>query len=576
MNKDNISYAKKIIKLNSTKDINNLNEEPISNNNNISIIQNNTNNSTYNIPSPLLIKKNFKIDNIINNSSVFSSFNIKIYIIIMLVIMADGGESSVVSFLIPILEDQWNFNTLQKGFFGTCGAIGALLGGSIAGNWSDIKGRKPMFILGNLLASVFACLASFSNNIYQYAVCRITFGFGVGISITAASALTTEITSSKSRAWMLNVIWLFFPLGELYCSVIANFLLVNDNEIVLNSFNKIQNSSSLNFNNSSQYDSSIFSFDSTNFNNTINQNITNDVYIFNGINIKNLDKWRKLMLLVALPCILSTIVSFFVSESPRYLLNKEKYTQAFKIIDYINIANNKPILSEEDKHILIKEQIDINSRNYKSINAFDNYKQLFKDKYLYTTLLISGIYFVMATSWGGLSIIMPKVIGQKEKEKSIKYNTPEDKHKAYTTFIISAFLEIPCTLLASFLAEIKILGRKGALMLSFALCFIPCTLIVIHVHGFSVFLIITRFLTTIPFGIAYIYNNEVFPTNIRSTALGVLGGMSRISAISSPFIMFALLDIGFIYPFLFCSILFLMGIVLSFLLPLETIGKDIS
>lgn len=470
-----------------------------------------------------------KIDEIINSCSVFSKYNMKIYIIIILVLMADGGEASVVSFLITVLEEQWKFSTFEKSLFGICGSLGALFGMGFAGTWSDLYGRKPIFILGNFIAAIFSILTAFSGNLIQYAICRFTYGFGVGIALAAASSLTTEVTSSRLRAWMLNIIWVFYPVGELYCAIFADYFLVISVEGKSKFQIKAENS---------------------------------------------IDPWRKLILCVAIPCFLSGILSILIDESPRYLLTRQNYTEAFTSIDSMLISNKKNPLTQDEKNQIISE-------NEASITAdkqtfTKNYKDIFSKDYLRITLLIAGSYYVMSTSWNGLSLIMPNVIQMKEKMDFKDSHDTIDKHAAYTSFIISALFEIPCTLLSSYLAEIKFLGRKGALMLSFLLCLIPSLLVSLSIPGFTAYLIVIRFMTTLPYGVMYIYNNEVYPTRIRSTALGIIGAFTRVSAILSPFIMFGLLEWGIYMPFIFMTILFALGILFSFLLPYESHGKNIK
>lgn len=573
------------------------------------------NENNYSDKSP---NKKYKIDEIINSSSILNSFNLKIYTIILLIIMVDGSESSLVSFLVPILDKEWKFTTFTRSFFGVCTSLGGFIAGLISGNWSDTYGRKPLFIIGNIVGAICSLLASFSTRLLHYAIFRITYGFGIGVTINAASALTTEITSKKKRAWMLNVIWVFYPVGELYSSILADYFLVSDDT------NNITNSTNFKI-----YNNSSSSF----YNNTlIAQNDNNNEYsIFNDVH-----PWRKLMISLALPFLITSVLGFLISESPRFLLNKQKYSEAFKVINKILIANKKEELTEDEKETLVKEQKEIithfnlnNAKINKSKSSIvRNYKQLLSKKYFRVTFCIAIIYYVLTTSWNGLSIIMPKLISdleEKHKIDSIKkrdqaifntnsfnnssiennnvvnststntfFNKENDyinnnglsdddeilnnKHTTYYTYIISAIFEIPFTLLASYLAEMKCLGRKGSLTVSFVLSIIPTLILVIshNITGFSAYFIIIRFLTTIPYGIIYIYNNEVYPTKIRSTSLGFLDSCNRVFSISSSFISFFLYNINYTLPFIYVSSLFILGAFMSWLLPYETLGKNIE
>lgn len=470
--------------------------------------------------------KSTKIDEIFENCSITNRISVKVYLIIMLVIMAEGAEATVVSFLVNILEVEWNFSVFQKGIFGSCGAVGALAGGIFSGSFSDMNGRKPLFIIGTALASLFCFLSAFTSGFYLFSCCRVVYGFGVGISLSSASSLTTEITSTKKRALMLNVIWLFFPVGELYCAVLADNLLVDDDLDMKD--NKIEN-------------------------------------------------WRKLIIMIGIPCFICAFLTWFVEESPRFLLLKKRYSQAIEVLNRFKESNNQPRLENDEVDQIYKEADELRSTySTESENYLSNIKTLFSWRYLRLTLLIGSIYFICSASWNGLSYIMPKILIAKQKQDSLNNDTVSNPHDPYRTFIISAVFEIPCTIISSVLAEVKSLGRKGSMILSFVLCVIPGILILLSVPGFTVYMIIIRFLTVIPYGIIYIYNNEVYPTSIRATAMGILASMSKVSSIITPFIMIYLFEITMTLPLLYITIVFVLGAIFSYLLPYESIGINIK
>lgn len=461
-----------------------------------------------------------KIDVIFNNSSLFNNYSLRVYLIIMLVLMTDGAEATIVSFLINVLEKKWYFSTFEKGIFGSFGAMGSFIGGMISGSLSDVYGRKPLFIIGNIIATICCFLSAFSQGIVSFAICRCLYGFGIGISIAAASSLVTEISSTKRRALMLATIWLFFPLGEFYCAIIADYFLVST--------------------------------------------------------ASDPDNWRKLIMSIGVPCFISSIFTFFVDESPRFLLQKKRYEEAFTIIDRIKQANLQGYLSELDKETIKKETEEDHEQETgqsKSTQIKNKYKAVFSSKFIKITIFITFINFICATSWNGLSYIMPKILIDQQIKQSSSGKII-DPHAPYHTFMISALLEIPCTFICSTLADL--LGRKFAILLSFLLCLIPGILIVLSVPGFYFYFVMIRFVTVVPWGIIYIYTNEVYPTKFRTTAIGLLGAFSKISSLFSPTVMILLYETSFNLPFMFVSILFSCGVLFAFLLPYETKGLSIK
>lgn len=77
-------------------------------------------------------------------------------------------------------------------------------------------------------------------------------------------------------------------------------------------------------------------------------------------------------------------------------------------------------------------------------------------------------------------------------------------------------------------------------------------------------------------GTLVIYNTEAFPTRIRTLALGVISGITRIGAISSPYICYALLE-NSIESLFYCFIIIIcVCAFLCLLLPMDTKGLSLD
>ncbi len=449
------------------------------------------------------------IDKIIENLGINPRV-LSIYAVIALFLLADGGEMIVLSLLITKLGTVWNLTEYQKGFLGSCVFIGFFFGALISGKLSDMKGRKPSFIAGSLLVSIFGVGSALASNYTQLIILRTFFGLGIGLSVPAISSLTTEITKIKWRAWVLNCIWVMFPLGEMLAIIEAKYLL--DYEY----------------------------------------------------------GWRYLLGLVGLPCFFCFLISFFVYESPRFYFSKREYEKGFNSLNKYLVSSKFPELTEAEKEQLKKEnEIELNKNNHKS-----NFTQLFKIEYIRLTTLICLIFFISSFVYYGLIFIQPQMSDEEMNTDSSDSKTDQTS-KMYYGLVLASFSEIPSTLLTSYLANLKFLGRIRSMAFGFLLSLFSASLCFFIPSNKFIYMTMLKFSIGLPFGIIYIYVCEAYPTKFRTIGIGVSNSFTRLGGISTPFLS----QLSFAYrknlPFFNFAVLCFVGIIASLGLPFETLGKNI-
>lgn len=241
---------------------------------------------------PIADVKPKKLDALLEENG-FTFYHFKTFAIIVLFLMGDGSEMIVLSLLSNKLQEQWQTTDSQKGVLGSSVFIGFFIGAVMAGKISDSKGRRPTFILGAFIFSILSLSSALSINYTSFLLIRAFSGIGIGLSIPSAAVLASEIISNKLRSYVMNLIWIAFPIGEIYAIMIASFVLDWENG------------------------------------------------------------WRYLLLFVSLPVCLGFGLTFFIKESPKFNLSKKRSDKAFKVINKIlNTGKlNRSVTEEERKSI---------------------------------------------------------------------------------------------------------------------------------------------------------------------------------------------------------------------------------
>jgi putative MFS transporter len=252
---------------------------------------NSSNDQETDLESTTVEEKEDLVDELVNRNGI-TFYHFRTYIVIALFLLADGAEMIVISLLVSRLGKLWDLDVSQKGFMGSAVFVGFFFGAIIAGKLSDNKGRKPTYIVGSLIVCLFSSLSAISPNYTAFLIFRALNGFGIGMTVPSASSLSAEITPNKYRGWVLNLVWVLFPIGEIIAVVIARFELQSENG------------------------------------------------------------WRLLLGFAAIPCFIACCLSCFITESFRFYLATKQYEKGFEGLNRLL----KVPLTDIQKHKIIEEQ----------------------------------------------------------------------------------------------------------------------------------------------------------------------------------------------------------------------------
>mmetsp|Transcript_13127 Transcript_13127/g.11208 ORF Transcript_13127/g.11208 Transcript_13127/m.11208 type:complete len:143 (-) Transcript_13127:57-485(-) len=111
----------------------------------------------------------------------FGQYQRRMYIILSLVLMNDGAESIIISFLLPILQKEWGLQTDEMKWLGSAMFTGFLIGSIVSGFFADRFGRKNTLIYVVIALYIVAMLSAFVQNYWQVVLTRSLYTLLVGI-----------------------------------------------------------------------------------------------------------------------------------------------------------------------------------------------------------------------------------------------------------------------------------------------------------------------------------------------------------------------------------------------------------
>ncbi len=220
-----------------------------------------------------------------------------------------------------------------------------------------------------------------------------------------------------------------------------------------------------------------------------------------------------LELLIGLSAIPFLPLWFLLPESPRWLITQGRIPEAKKVMTIICKWNKKPL--EPINHL-------------EEMNLAEEKRGTIRDLFKYPATRRNTI--CMFICWVAFSM----------GYFGLMYNTPPFDWNIYLVFVFPVLFTTPLSILIPFVENR--LGRKP--VLTFCLLMAGLLLMLTMVVPKGTIVIVIAWIGTIAcgtaFGVGYVYCNDLFPTSLRTTALGLSSAGARIGALLSPLI--AMLD----------------------------------
>ncbi|GHT60277.1 MFS transporter [Bacteroidia bacterium] len=394
------------------------------------------------------------------------------YAFFLTIIAALGGflfgyDTAVISGTTEDVKLFYGLSDIQQGWYVGCAILGSIVGVLLAGKLSDLFGRKPVLMLSAVLFSVSAAGCLIYSTFDQLVIYRIVGGVGIGVASIIAPLYISEISIPRYRGRMVSCYQLAITVG------------------ILGSY--LSNAGVLKWSHSVLYDSGFMKL------------IVND------------QVWRGMLGMEAIPALLFILVLFFIPESPRWLVIKQKDASALKILE--------KIYPYDKAQSEIHEIHQLADREIKS-----DWRLLLKPGF--RTALIIGVCLAILGQFMGVNAVFyygPKFLGEAGLEKTASLDLQ----------VWVGLVNVLSTILAMFVID-KI-GRKKLIYTGVSGMILLLACIGLFFYGISQGMALS---TWILFGLilAYVFSSaisisavifvllsEMYPVKVRGSAMSIAG-----------------------------------------------------
>lgn len=263
------------------------------------------------------------------------------------------------------------------------------------------------------------------------------------------------------------------------------------------------------------------------------------------------DAWRWMLASSAIPAFALIFMRWGTPESPRWLIKKNRIDEAREVV--------KKVYGPD------ADITDLESQTKKW-----GFRALFQREYLKRTLYVGLFWMLLITPSFALSTFGPEILQV--------LNMKQQGAPFIGTAVISLFFllgDIPALWL------INKLGRRRLVIWSFAIMTLGL-LIIGALPDASAWIIFTGFVIYAFFSggpsiLTWIYPNELFPTEVRASAVGVATAISRIGSFIGTFLVpFGIVSIGIGPMVLIGAGLTFLGFLISVAWAPETTGQTLD
>ncbi|NVO16616.1 MAG: MFS transporter [Rhodoplanes sp.] len=137
----------------------------------------------------------------------------------------DGFDLLILGFMLSAIAADLHFTPAQSGSLVTWTLIGAVAGGVLFGNLSDIYGRVRVLTWTILLFAVFTGLCAFAQGYWDLLFYRTVAGLGLGGEFGIGMALAAEAWPAEKRARVSSYVGLGWQAGVLLAAIVIPLLL---------------------------------------------------------------------------------------------------------------------------------------------------------------------------------------------------------------------------------------------------------------------------------------------------------------------------------------------------------------
>lgn len=456
---------------------------------------------------------------------------------------SDAVEILCVSFLLPTARCDLHLSSSDMGLLTASIFLGMMVGGYVWGYLADQRGRRRVLVVSLTVNGLFGGLASLAPWFWLFLLMRFISGIGVGGSIPVIFSYFSEFMPRLRRGAMISALATFWMAGNILAAGLAWLVIPKT---------------------------------WTDF----------------SLGLLDFQSWRLFVVLCSVPSLTSALLfKLLMPESPKFLMEAAREKEAihvFQLMFEMNMWGKRKDFPEFGLCTGSKQRREPEETRPRGSRrgrlglilkkGLLPIKQMFKGPLKSRSIVLLIIFYCISFGYYGLWMWFPELFQRIEGGGSpcanVSLPSPLRNQSCYpvkTAVYMEGFLIAVSNLPGNIFTILMMDSTGGKALLS-------CSLLLSSLSVFLIYVVQTKVqslvLSCVFSGVSVITWNaldvvgtELYPTQLRSSALGFFTGVGRVAAIMGNVVFGKLVDTNCAVPVLMVSALLLTGGLVALLLP---------
>lgn len=428
----------------------------------------------------------------------------------------DSFDGGLMGYALSALIIIWSIPAGIGGWLLSSIFFGYLVGALVAGVLADRFGRRRLMMTSLLVFCVCSLLMGTANSVPELFIWRALAGVGIGAETALIAPYISEFLPARVRGKFVTRTVGFLAFGYILAGVVAPIVISPNPEV----------------------------------------------------------GWRIAAVVCALPVVLLLWWRRKLPESPRYLLSRGRIAEATEVIE--KMERESGVSAEPAPPAIENVAADEGESEAPTPpptapprqSVLGQLAGLWRGGLARTTLVIWLLWFILTGVNYGFSSWLPSLL---VLEKGITLTN------SFLIALVTSLAQIPGYYVASLLIDkmerkwllaLYALGATaGAVVVAFAA---DTTMLIVGSAVLAAF-------TNGAAGVYYTYTSELYPTEVRATAMGVASAVGRVGAISAPIaIGYLFAQIGWVNVFLVLVAALAVAVVVVVIFGARTSGRSLN
>jgi putative MFS transporter len=416
----------------------------------------------------------------------------------------DAMDGAMIAFILPAVTALWGLTNQQTGLLASSAMIGYLPGAFLAGALGDLIGRRAVMMYALAIYCGATLVAAFAPDWQFLFGWRVVASFGTGAESAIIAPFLAEFIQKKYRGRFVGSLSGFFSFGFVFAALLGRYV------------------------------------------------------------VPRPDGWRTVQILSAVPIVMLLWWRRSLPESPRWLLQRGRATEARVEVDRIEAEATQGSLAS----LPALDAVELPAVGVRQGGTFaKNLAALWSPSMARTTLMLWLLWIAITFSYYGFFTWIPSLLVKQGMTITRSFN--------YSIAIYLA--QIPGYYSAAFVSEK--LDRKWTIVLYMLLGGVSAYLLSSARSGGAIMLagILLSFFMNGTYAGIYAYTPELYPTTFRTTGMGVASSFGRIGGLSAPIVIgYTFERIAFAGVFTITTIVLVIGALAVAVLGIGTAGKSLE